>query len=104
MDWLLDNLLVIIIAVCYVLTQSKGISAQWTRRGQALMDAMQRARVLGSPEAVDLFREDEYSGDAKINAVLDIVKPKASGPRVSKGRKILDGVMNLIPLVGMFRR
>lgn len=101
-EYLSENWVTILVAVLYIVSHSKGISSQWKRRAAVLMGAIDKApEMLGC--AKDNVKGSEFNDDLKLNSILDKVSPHAD-KRVPLGRKIVDGLVNLIPFVSLLRR
>lgn len=101
-EWLSENWVTILVALCYIVANGTGISAQWKRRAAALMSAIDKApEMLGC--AKDNVKGSEFNADVKLNTILDKVSPHVK-KRVPVGKKIVDGLLNLIPFVSLLRR
>lgn len=106
-QWLADNWIILALASLYVVERSTGIGKVWKDRVRKLANALRildttKNQVPGDSKPTDLVRAT-LNHDIEIDKVLDIIKPETT-PRVSKGAKILDGIMKALPLVSRFVR
>lgn len=100
-EWLADNWVILLVAVCYVVERGTGIGAQWKARARILSDTIERQDRLhtgAGPSAKELLPE-EYGGDTLLDTLLDDgVQPKDT-KRVSRLRRVGRGILSALPVI-----
>ncbi len=76
--------------------------AAWVSRLRILTAAIDRAWNVGQPAAKSMVKT-ELGSDVKLDAVLDQVSPHDAA-RVPRWRRVLDVVLDVVPVVGALRQ
>ncbi len=106
-DFLSSNWPYIIVAIVYVAERAQYLSADWANKIHSLVTLI-RGKDLGVlPRGVESTREAMSDmgllHDITIDSALDNVRPEST-PRVSRGKKVLNGLLKILPFVTRFKK
>lgn len=105
-EWVAEHWTVLVCAILYVILNGTSISLAWKRRLRTVMQALEHTVEPLHPltDGRAHVRNEGLDGDTLIDSVLDGISPKGTKelgvvPRVSKGRRLLNGILKFLPFV-----